>query len=294
MHGLGFALATYVCWGLFPLYFALLQPASALEILGQRILWSLAFLLLYLVFARRLRPLAERLDWRLTGLYSAAAVLISINWGVYIHAVTTGQTVEASLGYFILPIVNVVIGRVLLGERLSALQASGVFLASAGVAYLCLGSESVPWLAFALAGSFGFYGLIKKTAPLGAAEGLFLETAILGAPAAALLWVMGARGDLVMLHGTPSLDLLLAGSGIVTVVPLFTFAVAAKRVSLSTIGMLQYLAPTLQFLIGVFVFNEPLPEAKLAGFVVIWSGLIIYLYSLTRKPHPHVAAPSAG
>ncbi|MBJ7533576.1 EamA family transporter RarD [Rhodomicrobium vannielii ATCC 17100] len=286
MHGLGFALATYFIWGLLPLYLALLKPASALEILAQRILWSLVFLLAWLVLSGHLRALMRRLDLRLIGLYALAAVLISINWGVYILAVTTNRTVEASLGYFILPIVNVIIGRIALGERLSPVQAAGVLTAAAGVTYLCLGAQSVPWIAFALALSFGFYGLIKKTAPLPAAEGLFLETAILALPAAVLLWIMGMRGDLAMLHGPVSLDLLLAGSGVVTVVPLITFALAAKRVPLSTIGMLQYLAPTLQFLIGVFVFGELLTEAKLAGFAIIWCGLIVYLYGLARRPHP--------
>ncbi|WP_164729859.1 EamA family transporter RarD [Rhodomicrobium lacus] len=286
MHGLGFAIATYIVWGLLPLYLALLKPASALEILGQRILWSLVFLLAWLLVSGHLRGLMRRLDRQLIGLYSLAAVLISVNWGVYILAVTSNRTVEASLGYFILPIINVIIGRVALGERLSPLQAAGVLTAAGGVAYLCVAAQGVPWIAFALALSFGFYGFIKKKAPLPAAEGLFLETAILALPAMMLLGGMAAHGELAMLHNATSLDLLLAGSGAVTAVPLITFALAAKRVPLSTIGMLQYLAPTLQFLIGVFVFGETLTEAKLAGFAIIWFGLVLYLYGLARRPHP--------
>jgi chloramphenicol-sensitive protein RarD len=251
------------------------------EILAHRIVWSLVVIagLLALrgglarVRAVRGRPLA---------LLVAAAAVITVNWGTYIFGVNSGQVVETSLGYFINPLVTVLLGVVVLGERLRRLQWVAVGIAAVAVAGLTVDYGRVPWIALVLACSFGTYGLLKKQAGVGAVESLAVETAVLAGPALAVLLVLQARGVGQFGHTAPGATALLVGAGIVTVVPLLAFSGAATRIPLSTLGILQYLAPTVQFLIGVLVVGEPMPPTRLLGFALVWVALAVFTADALR------------
>ena len=273
----------YFLWGLFPLYWPLLEPAGPGEVLAHRVLWSLVVVAALLVVARRLSEVRAVLGdpTRMVRL-SAASVLIGINWFTYIYGVTHDHVVETSLGYFINPIVTVLLGVVVLKERLRPTQWVAIGAATVAVLVLSVQNGSPPWIALVLAFSFGGYGLLKKTAAVGAVEGLAVETAVMAPVAAAYLLVLTARGDLVF--GTEGVGhaLLLVGAGVVTAIPLLLFGAAASRVPLSTLGLLQYLAPTLQFLIGVALYDEPLPLLRLVGFALVWAGLAIFTADLVR------------
>ncbi len=263
----------YLLWGLFPLYWPLLEPAGAVEVLAHRVLWSLVVVLLLLAGLgglRGLRPVVRDRGrmWRL----SLAAVVVAVNWGTYIYGVSSGQVVQTSLGYFINPIVTVLLGVVVLGERLRPVQWSALGVAAVAVGVLTVEAGEPPYLALVLAFTFGTYGLLKKTAGVGAVEGLAVETAVLFPVAALYVAVLGATGAATFGSEGPLHAGLLALSGIVTAVPLLLFGAAASRVPLTTLGLLQYLAPTMQFLLGVTVFDEPLPLLELAGFVLVWTG----------------------
>ena len=281
--GVTAALLAYGLWGLMPLYFRLMAPATAIEVVAHRIVWSLALLLLWLGVRGQLGPLWRRLDARLLARLALAALLVSINWLTYVWAVTHGRTLDASLGYFLLPLFNVALGVLLLGERLTRGEWIGVMLAALGVGYLALVSPRLPWVALVLAASFGVYGLVKKQTELPAAEGMALETGLLALPALAVLGWLATRGQLAFGQAGAGTDALLISTGVMTTVPLVAFAVAARRLTLAALGMLQYISPTLQFLLGVFVLHEPVDAQRLAGFAAVWLGLLVFSAGAYRR-----------
>jgi chloramphenicol-sensitive protein RarD len=267
--------AAYLMWGLFPLYWPLLEPAGALEILAHRVVWSLvAVLLLLVVTGRSLRSLPRAR--RPVLLLIAAAVLIGINWGVYIWGVNNGHVVETSLGYFINPLVSVGLGVLVLGERMRRLQWAAVGVAAVGVGVLTVAAGRPPWIALILASSFGTYGLVKRVVGVGAIEGLVVETSALAPVALLFLAVSAAQGNGNFTDHGAGHALLLTSAGFVTAVPLLAFAGAAARVPLNRLGLMQYLTPTIQFLIGVFIRHETVSAATLAGFVVVWLALALF------------------
>jgi chloramphenicol-sensitive protein RarD len=277
VSGFWYGVAAYGIWGLFPLYWKLVQHVPALQILGHRIVWSFAALAVLTTFSRDISaPSLWRAPRRVIGMYAIAAVLIGINSFLYVYAVNAGFIVETSLGYFIAPLVNVVLGVLVFRERLRAGQWIAVALAAAGVAYLTRAYGAVPWIAAGLATSFGSYGLVKKKAPLDSLRGLTLETAVLVIPAAAFLAAVQANGRGAFLHTGVASDLLLVGGGLVTIGPLLLFASAVRRIPLSVIGLLQYIAPTIQFLLGVFLYHEPFSRTQLIGFTVVWIALLVF------------------
>jgi len=268
-------LGAYLMWGLFPLYFPLLEPAGAVEILAHRVVWSLvSVVLLLLLTGRSLRSLPR--DRRRLLLLVAAAALIAINWGVYIWGVNNHHVVETSLGYFINPLVSVALGVIVLGERLRRTQWTAVALAAVGVAVLTGVAGRPPWIALVLAFSFGAYGLVKKVVGVGAIEGLVVETAVLTPVALIFLAVTAAHGNGNFTSHGAGHALLLTTIGFVTVIPLLAFAGAARRVPLNRLGLLQYLTPTIQFLIGVTVRHEPVSAGRLVGFVMVWGALALF------------------
>ncbi|PZF84998.1 EamA family transporter RarD [Jiangella anatolica] len=272
--GLLYGVSAYALWGVFPLYIKLLDDSGAVEILSHRVVWSLVLVLGLLAAMRQLRRL-RTLGRRGYGLLTLAALLICVNWGVYIWGVNNDHIVETSLGYFINPLVTVVLGVLVFGERLRRLQWAALGLAGVAVIVLTIDYGRPPWLALTLAFSFGTYGMVKKKAGVDAVESLAVETAVLFLPALAFLLVLGARGtgDFVTAGWGPTL--LLASCGIVTAVPLLFFGAAAVRVPLTTLGTLQYLTPTLQFLLGVVVYGETVPPVRWFGFSLIWTALVI-------------------
>ncbi len=274
--GIWYALGAYVTWGLFPVYWRLLAGIPALQLLGHRIFWSFLLLFGIVMVARQVKTFRASLNRRVLLIYSVAAVLIAINWLTYVWAVGAGFIVETSLGYFINPLLVVLLGVIFLHERLRPLQWVPIGLAAAGVLYLTFAYGSLPWVALTLAFSFGFYGLVKKTAPLGALHGLTLETGILIVPAIGFLLFSELTGTGAFMHTSPLLDIMLVGAGLVTVVPLFMFASAVQRIPLTLIGVLQYVNPTMQFLLGVLIYKEPFDHRRLIGFGVVWVALILF------------------
>jgi chloramphenicol-sensitive protein RarD len=267
----------YALWGVFPLYFPLLEPASGLEIVAHRVLWSLVFVALLLTVVRRW-PLvrAAFADRRTMLVLAAAAVLIAANWLVFVYGVNSGHVVETSLGYFINPLVSVLLGVVVFSERLRPLQWTAVGIAAVAVGVLTVDYGRPPWIALTLAASFGLYGLMKKLVRVEAAPGLFVETALVALPAAAAIAVLEASGDGTATSGEAGHFLLLMSSGVATAIPLLLFAAATRRIPLSTVGLLQYLTPLMQLAIGVFVRHEPMPPARLAGFFIVWVALAVF------------------
>lgn len=275
--GIVYAALAFVMWGLFPLYFHRIAAVPPFEVVLHRSVWSLLFVLLLLALLRRFAWLRElAVQPRRLVPFALSALLLSGNWLIYIYAVQSGQVVEASLGYFINPIVNVLLGVLVLHERLERVQWTAVALATAGVCWLALLAGRPPWIALALAGSFGLYGLMRKTAPLGALEGLALETLLLAPLVLPLLawWSFSGRG--AMGHGDLALDAWLVAAGPLTALPLLLFAAGARRLPLATVGLLQYIGPTIQLGLGVWVFHEPFDRAQLLGFALIWTALLIY------------------
>ena len=289
-----FGVAAYTLWGLFPLYWPLLKPAGAAEILAHRFVWSLVFICVLIALGRNWAKVRAVFRSRRTMLIlGAAAVLIAGNWFTYIYGVNNGFVVETSLGYFINPLVSVVLGVLFFGERLRAAQWAAVILATVAVVVLTVDYGRLPYLALILAFTFGFYGLLKKLAPVDSAVGLAVESGVLVLPAIALLIVLSARGDLAFGQGSPGHTLLLMSAGIATAVPLLFFASAARAVSLTTLGLLQYLAPTLQLILGLTVFNEPMPPVRLIGFCLVWLALLIFSLDglWARRPAPTPEQP---
>ena len=275
--GVLMGLAAYGLWGLFPLYFPLLEPAGGVEIVAHRIVWSLLFVALLLTVLRGWSAVRRAATDRRTLLILAgAAVLITGNWLTFVIAVNAGHVVETSLGYFINPLVSVLLGVCFLGERLRRLQWVAVGIAAVAVAILTVEYGRPPWIAILLAGTFATYGLLKKLVRVDAAPGLFLETLILVVPALVVLVVLQVRGASSLGEAGAGHVLLLMTSGIATAIPLLLFAASTRRIPLSTVGLLQYLTPLMQLAIGVFVNGEPMPPARLAGFVVVWLALAIF------------------
>ena len=277
MSGFWSGVAAYTIWGLVPIYWKLLKHVPAIQVLGHRIVWSLAVLvILVAALRRRGRSPLPNVSTRVVALYAIAAALIAVNWFTYIFAVNAGFIVETSLGYYITPLVNVLFGVLFFHERMRRAQWLAVAIATAGVIQLTYAYGKLPWIAFALAASFGSYGLAKKKAPLDPVAGLTLETAIL-APLAILFLVMLHRsGEGAFLRTGATSDALMIGGGLVTTVPLLLFAAAVRTVPLSVIGILQYIGPTLQFLLGVFAYHEPFSRTQLIGFSIVWTALAIY------------------
>jgi len=269
--GIVYAVAGFVLWGLMPLYFRQIAAVPALEVVLHRSVWALLFLVGVLAVLRRfgwLRQVAKQP--RVVGIFFLNAWLLAGNWLLYVYAVQSGQVVQASLGYFINPIVNVLLGVLVLHERLRPLQWAAVALAALGVLWLTLRAGQPPWIALVLAFSFGLYGLIRKTSTLGALEGLTLETLLLAPLALPLLAWWTLRGSGVMAAGNLSLDLWLLLAGPLTALPLLLFAAGARRLPLATVGLLQYISPTIQLALAVWIFREPFDSARLLGFVLIW------------------------
>jgi chloramphenicol-sensitive protein RarD len=274
--GLVFGLLAYTIWGLFPLYWPLLEPSTALEILANRIVWSLVTMVVVLVVVRRWSWIRRlRHDPRRVAMLTAAAVLVASNWGVYIYAVNSGQVVEASLGYFINPLVSIAFGVVLLHESLRRTQRIAVALGVVAVLVLSVGYGHVPFIALFLALSFGGYGLLKKRLNMGAAESVAAETAILVIPAALVLAGLSLHGSSTFTSDGPGHAALLAFTGPLTATPLLLFGGAAIRVPLVWIGLMQYVTPTLQFGIGVGVDHEPMSNAQWVGFALVWIALAL-------------------
>jgi len=270
------AAGAYAMWGFFPIYFKAIQSAPADQIVAHRFAWSFLFLIAVVALRRELPALRASLNRRTLLTYLGAGVLLSFNWGLYVWGINSGHVVETSLGYFINPLVSVVLGVIFLRERLRPLQWVPVALATAGVLYLTLSFGKLPWIALGLAFSFGFYGLIKKLAPLNSLHGLTLETGSLFVVALAYLAAAELRGVGSFGHVAPLTSLLIALSGIITAIPLLLFATGARQVPLSTLGLLQYFAPTIQFLIGILLYHEPFTQDRLIGFSIIWLALIFF------------------
>ena len=277
-QGLWYGLGAYGIWGLFPIYWKLIDFVPADQVIAHRIVWSFLLLAAVRAVASGRRQPRERLleSRRVVGLYAAAAALIAVNWFLYVWAVAHNFILETSLGYFITPLVNVLLGVVILGERLRAVQRIAVALAAAGVGYLTFVYGHPPWIAIGLAASFGTYGLVKKKAPLGSVAGLTLETGILFVPAVVFLTVSELRGTGGFLHVDTGKEALVVAAGPVTTLPLVLFAAAVQRIPLSVIGILQFIAPTIQFGLGVLVYKEPFSHQQLVGFAFVWSAVIVF------------------
>jgi chloramphenicol-sensitive protein RarD len=298
--GLVFAVAAYTIWGVFPLFWRLLAAVPALEVVCHRIVWSTVFLAIVIPLLRwRTNAVgielaghpekglfvapASTLDSganqqrRLWTISFLAAVVISVNWLSFVWAVNNDRVLDSSLGYYIAPLVNVALGVLVLRERLSRWQWLAIVIACAGVMTMSIASGKIPWVSLAMAGSFGIYGLLKKKAPMPALTGLLMENMVLSGPALAYLLAISAAGKSATASLGWQIDVLLIIGGIVTVPPLMLFALAVRRVTLSTIGVLQYIGPTLQFLLGVLVMGEAFGHDRLIGFSLVWTGSLIYV-----------------
>lgn len=279
-----YAAGAYLMWGLFPLFWKALQSVPPLEILAHRVVWSMAFVVGLLAVQRNWRWLPAALrDGRTSALYAASGLLLMANWFIFIWAVNTGRVVEASLGYFITPLFNVALGVVCFKERLRPLQGVAFAIATCGVIALTVVYGALPWAAFALAITFALYGLLRKVSPLGSLQGLTLETMFVCVPALAFLLMREGQHAGVFGHASAATSWLLVCSGAVTALPLLMFATGARRVSMTLLGVLQYIAPTMQFLLGAFVYREAFDQARLLGFGLIWSALALYAWDGIRR-----------
>ncbi len=298
MHpGILYAILAYVAWGVFPVYFHQVAAVPAMEVVAHRTLWSMVFVAVVLMARGQLAWVAQlRRQPRVVAAFLLSALLLSANWLIYVWAVHNHHVVDASLGYFILPLVNVAMGYVFLHERPRRAQWVALAVAAAGVVWLAVQTGNVPWIALALAITFGFYGLLRKTAVLGALEGLALETALLAPLAVAWMawWTWTGQA------AWPSADAAtlgwLAAAGPVTAVPLLLFAAGARRIPLATMGVLQYISPSLQFALGIWLFGETVAPARLAGFALIWLALALYTAegALHRRRASAAAAQALG
>jgi chloramphenicol-sensitive protein RarD len=293
--GLAYGFAAYGMWGLVPLFWPLLKPATAVEILAHRMVWSLAVVGVILLFLRRWAWLPELLRQpRRLGLVAVAALVISVNWGLYIWGVNSGLVVETSLGYFINPLVTIVFGVVLLKERMRPTQWAAVGIGAAAVVVLTAGYGHLPWVALVLAFSFATYGLVKKKIGLGGIESLAAETALQFLPALGFLLLLGGRGDAAFGSEGTAHALLLVSAGLVTAIPLIFFGAAVIRIPLSTIGLLQYLTPMSQFLLGVLYFREQMSAERWAGFALVWLALTLLTWDALRTARRGRAALRAA
>ncbi len=294
--GFWLAVGAYSLWGLFPLYWKQLHNVFALEVVAHRVIWSLVFLLGVVVVSRRFRQISGHLrQRRVVLIYTISAVLLSINWLTYIWGVNAGYVVETSLGYFINPLMSVLLGVIFFKERLRVLQWVAIALAALGVIYLTVRYGQLPWIALVLATSFGTYGLIKKLAPLDALAGQTLEMMVLVIPAIIFVLYSEVTVGSGFFHAGGMTTLLLMMGGVVTAIPLLMFAAAARRIPLSLVGILQYIAPTLQFSIGVWVYGEDFSMTRVIGFSIIWLALIIYtVEGLVVRHRRKTVVPAPG
>lgn len=285
------AAAAFFIWGLIPMYWKLMESINAYELMFHRVVWSFVFLLFVLKIRGRLTLFLQAFkDHRLVRVHSLGGILLAVNWLAFIIAVTSEQVLQASLAYFIVPLVNAGLGFLVLKERLSKLRVVGLILAGLGVVNEIIQVSEVPWLALIIAASFGCYGLLKKKTTLGAVTSLTLENTVIFPIALIGLLVALFRGDGVLVHGPWQLQGLVLFTGIVTSIPLLLFTYGAARIQLNTLGILQFLAPVLKFFLAVWIFHEPFSPAKLVTFLFIWAGLVIYLwdsYSVSRIKDVH-------
>jgi chloramphenicol-sensitive protein RarD len=282
--GLAASIGVFLFWGVFPLYLALLAAVPAVEVLAHRIVWCCVFAIAWVAMRGELGAIRAALASRGLRLRLAASgSLISVNWVTYVWAINHGHVIDGSLGYFINPLVSVALGVVVLSERLNRAQWTAVALAAAGVAYLGVVAGRPPWISLVLAFSFGLYGLIRKVVTVESLPALATETLLLAPLAAGYLLWLGVQGTGAFGRLGTGLDLLLLGSGVATAVPLALFAYGARRIPLSTVGLTQYLAPSMQFLLGMFFFGEPFPPARAIGFALIWCGLAVYAVDGLRR-----------
>ncbi|MEV0830750.1 EamA family transporter RarD [Nonomuraea rubra] len=282
-RGVFFGIAAYTMWGLFPLYWPLLRPSGAVEILAHRMVWSLVVVVAVLALRKHWGWVKEIVRQpKKLGLLTLAAIFVTVNWGTYIYAVNTGHVVESALGYFINPLVNVLFGVVLLRERLRGLQWVAVGFGALAVLVLTLDYGRLPWIALTLAFSFGVYGLVKKKANVAATESLAVETLVLLLPALGYLGFLQVAGQATFGQEGIRHVLLMVGAGVITAVPLLCFGAAAISVPLSTIGLLQYIAPILQFGCGVLIAKEVMPSSRWIGFSIVWLALAVFTYDSLR------------
>jgi chloramphenicol-sensitive protein RarD len=277
--GILYAASAFILWGIFPLYFHAIREVPPLEILGHRMLWSLAFLAIVLTVRQQWKWLPRVVRQpRVLGAFIASALLLSSNWFVYIWSVNNGHVLDASLGYFINPLINVMLGMLVLKETLRRGQWLAIGVAACGVAWLTWSAGELPWIALILGMSFACYGLLRKTAALAALEGLSLETMLLFPLALAYVAWLTVQGQNTFINtDTGATRWLLAAAGPLTAIPLLLFATGARQISMSALGLLQYISPTLQALLGVWVFHEAFPTERLIGFVIIWTALVLYV-----------------
>jgi len=286
--GILYGIGAYVLWGFFPIYWKWLHGVSAIQVIGHRIGWSFILLAVFVLLTGKWQDFKNAAFNRKTiAIYSLAAVLLTFNWLIYVWGVNEGFIVETSLGYFINPLLSVLLGVIFLREKLRTLQWIPVGTAAIGVVYLTFVYGRPPWIALSLAFTFGFYGFVKKLSPLGSLYGLTLETGIVFPVALIYLLIVNANGSGTFTHSGTTIDMLLVGAGLVTTIPLLMFASAAKQIPLTIVGLLQYIAPTLQFLIGVFLYQEPFDSSHFIGFAIVWIALIFFAvesYVANRTP----------
>jgi len=281
--GLLAGIGAYIIWGFVPLYWQLLKPASAPEILSHRVVWSLGLLLLIVYFRKLTREVKNALfDKRKLGLLALAAIFVTINWGMFIWAVNNGHVIETSLGYFINPLVSVALGVLILKEKLRGLQKIAVALTFVAVTFLTIALGKPPYIALTLAFSFGFYGLVKKLANVDAIPSLTIETLLLTPFFSAFMFYLNSKNDLTFANGDVAHALWLTTAGVVTVIPLLLFGFAVVRIPLVAIGLLQALGPILQFLLGYYAFKEPMTSARWFGFYLVWLAVIVFSYDAIK------------
>jgi chloramphenicol-sensitive protein RarD len=271
-----YALGAYLIWGFFPIFFRLLEQAPAIQIVAHRILWSFILLAILLAARKEWKTLRRAITGpKMLAIFMIASILLTLNWLIYIYGVQAGFIVETSLGYYINPLVSVLLGVIFLRERLRPLQWVAVGLAALGVLYLAIDYGRIPWIALSLAITFGLYGFAKKTSPLGSFYSLSMETGLMFIPSIIFLLFLQTQGKSVFGAGSTLTTVLLVLTGPITAVPLLLFGAAARKISLTMLGLMQYIAPTMQFLIGVWLYKEPFTFANLIGFCIIWVALIL-------------------
>jgi chloramphenicol-sensitive protein RarD len=283
-RGFAFALTAYLLWGFLPIYMKAVAHISPAEVIAHRIVWSLPLAGIVLIVLGRTQDIRTALGSpRMLAMAALTASLITVNWGTYVWAIGAGHSLDAALGYFINPLFSIFLGAVLLKEKLQPLQIAAIVLAALAVGILALDSGGIPWVALTLAISWGFYALLRKTLPLGPNQGFFLEVLILSGPALLYILYLEFGSGQGHLYRTGLADtILLLGCGVITAVPLMIYANGAKLLKLSTIGIMQYIAPTMIFLIAVFVFHEPFGTARMIAFPLIWAGLFLYSWSMLK------------
>ncbi len=291
LTGLLYALLAYASWGLLPLYWKPFGSVSPLEIVSHRVIWSLILLAILAVMLRQVDEMRAVLrNGKRLAVLVVTASLLSVNWGLFIYGVVSGQVVQTSLGYFLNPLVSILLAFLFLRERLNLVQMLAVFLAACGVALFAWHLGRLPWIALGLAFSFGLYGLLRKIVAVTPLIGLLVETALMTPPALAIIWSLSSQGR-AGFGSSAHLTLLFLGAGVVTTLPLLWFNSATKLLRLSTMGFLQYLAPTLQLLVGVIVFKEAFTSREAISFVLIWTAIAVYLYSLLRSRQYAIPMP---